>query len=113
MSALLVADLAWAALGDVSEDAGGIDDIADERPQGCRAGDFARERRQRRSRHVPAGRGTGRAGAAATWRRGLAWALIEGVLALSYYRGKNEAIAAAGRRTIDAVLGDLAMEMTP
>ena len=42
----------------------------------------------------------------ATWRRGRAWALIEGVLALSYYRGKNEAIAAAGRRTIDAVLGD-------
>ena len=42
----------------------------------------------------------------ATWRRGRTWALIEGVLALSYYRGKNEAIAAAGRRTIDAVLGD-------
>lgn len=49
----------------------------------------------------------------ATWRRGRAWALIEGVLALSYYRGKNEAIAAAGRRMIDAVLGDLAMEKTP
>lgn len=42
----------------------------------------------------------------ATWRRGRAWALIEGVLALSYYRGKNEIIAQAGRRTIDAVLGD-------
>lgn len=43
----------------------------------------------------------------ATWARGRAWALIEGVLALSYYRGKNDAIAASGRRVIDAVLGDL------
>jgi len=28
------------------------------------------------------------------------------VLALSYYRGKNEAIARAGRRVIDVVLAD-------
>lgn len=41
-----------------------------------------------------------------TWRRGRAWALVEGVLALSYYRGKNEAIAQAGRRLIDTVLAD-------
>lgn len=41
----------------------------------------------------------------ATWARGRAWALIEGVLALSYYRGKNEVIAQAGRQVIDAVLG--------
>lgn len=42
----------------------------------------------------------------ATWARGRAWALIEGVLALSYYRGKNAAIAQAGRDAIDAVLAD-------
>jgi aminoglycoside phosphotransferase (APT) family kinase protein len=42
----------------------------------------------------------------ATWARGRAWALIEGVLALSYYRGKNDVIAAAGRRVIDVVLAD-------
>lgn len=42
----------------------------------------------------------------ATWLRGRAWALIEGVLALSYYRGKNNTIAGAGRRVIDAVLAD-------
>jgi aminoglycoside phosphotransferase (APT) family kinase protein len=42
----------------------------------------------------------------ATWARGRAWALIEGVLALSYYRGKNEVIADAGRRAIDAGLAD-------
>ncbi len=42
----------------------------------------------------------------ATWARGRAWALIEGVLALSYYRGKNEIIAQAGRRALDVVLSD-------
>ena len=41
-----------------------------------------------------------------TWRRGRAWALVEGVLALSYYRAKNDAIARAGRRLIDTVLAD-------
>ncbi|HMI90924.1 MAG TPA: aminoglycoside phosphotransferase family protein [Polyangiales bacterium] len=41
-----------------------------------------------------------------TWARGRAWALIEGVLALSYYRGKNDAIAEAGRRVIDVVLDE-------
>jgi len=40
----------------------------------------------------------------ATWRRGRAWALIEGVLAFSYYRGKNEVIAEAGERVIATVL---------
>jgi aminoglycoside phosphotransferase (APT) family kinase protein len=44
----------------------------------------------------------------ATWARGRAWALIEGVLALSYYRGKNDALAQAGRRVIDTVLADQA-----
>jgi len=44
----------------------------------------------------------------ATWARGRAWALIEGVLALSYYRGKNYKLAKAGRRVIDAVLADQA-----
>jgi aminoglycoside phosphotransferase (APT) family kinase protein len=43
------------------------------------------------------------------WRRGRAWALVEGVLALSYYRGKNEAIAQAGRQLIDIVLADHAL----
>jgi aminoglycoside phosphotransferase (APT) family kinase protein len=42
----------------------------------------------------------------ATWARGRAWALIEGVFALSYYRGKNEVIAESGRRAIAAVLAD-------
>jgi aminoglycoside phosphotransferase (APT) family kinase protein len=42
----------------------------------------------------------------ATWARGRAWALLEGVLALSYYRRKNEVIAKAGRRVIDIVLAD-------
>jgi aminoglycoside phosphotransferase (APT) family kinase protein len=42
----------------------------------------------------------------ATWARGRAWALIEGVFALSYYRGKNDVIADAGRRVLDAVLAD-------
>jgi aminoglycoside phosphotransferase (APT) family kinase protein len=42
----------------------------------------------------------------ASWARGRAWALIEGVLALSYYRGRNEAIAQDGRRAIAAVLAD-------
>ena len=42
----------------------------------------------------------------ATWARGRAWALIEGVFALSYYRGKNHVIADAGRRVIDVVLAD-------
>jgi hypothetical protein len=41
-----------------------------------------------------------------TWRRGRAWALVEGVLALSYYRGKNEAIAQAGLGLIDIVLAE-------
>ena len=40
----------------------------------------------------------------ATWIRGRAWALLEGVLALSYYRGRNDDLAAEGRRVIDAVL---------
>lgn len=44
----------------------------------------------------------------ATWARGRAWALIEGVLALSYYRGKNDVIAQAGRRAIDVVLAERA-----
>ncbi len=42
----------------------------------------------------------------ATWARGRAWALIEGVLAVSYYRGRRDALAQAGRRIIDRVLGD-------
>jgi aminoglycoside phosphotransferase (APT) family kinase protein len=42
----------------------------------------------------------------ATWARGRAWALIEGVLAFSYYRGKSDVIAQAGRRVIDIVLAD-------
>jgi aminoglycoside phosphotransferase (APT) family kinase protein len=42
----------------------------------------------------------------ATWARGRAWALVEGVFALSYYRTKNEVIADAGRRVIDVVLAD-------
>lgn len=42
----------------------------------------------------------------ATWARGRAWALIEGVLALSYYRGRHDVLAQAGRRIIDAVLAD-------
>jgi aminoglycoside phosphotransferase (APT) family kinase protein len=41
-----------------------------------------------------------------TWMRGRAWALIEGVLALSYYRGKDDALAQEGRHMIDAVLAD-------
>jgi aminoglycoside phosphotransferase (APT) family kinase protein len=45
-----------------------------------------------------------------TWRRGRAWALVEGVLALSYYRGKNEGIAEAGRRVIDVVLAEHALQ---
>jgi aminoglycoside phosphotransferase (APT) family kinase protein len=44
----------------------------------------------------------------ATWARGRAWALIEGVLALSYYRGKDEVIAQAGRRLLDVVLAERA-----
>ncbi|MDT9598536.1 aminoglycoside phosphotransferase family protein [Sphingosinicella sp. GR2756] len=42
----------------------------------------------------------------ATWARGRAWALIEGVLALSYYRGRQEDLAQAGRRVLDQVLAD-------
>ena len=42
----------------------------------------------------------------ATWTRGRGWALIEGVLALSYYRGKSDVLAREGRRVIDAVLAD-------
>jgi aminoglycoside phosphotransferase (APT) family kinase protein len=42
----------------------------------------------------------------ATWARGRAWALIEGVLALSYYRGRQNVLAQAGRRLIDEVLAD-------
>jgi len=40
------------------------------------------------------------------WARGRAWALIEGVLNLSYYRGRVEVLAQAGRRVIDQVLAD-------
>jgi aminoglycoside phosphotransferase (APT) family kinase protein len=40
------------------------------------------------------------------WARGRAWALIEGVFGLSYYRGENNALAIEGRRVIDAVLAD-------
>ena len=42
----------------------------------------------------------------ATWARGRTWALIEGVLGLSYYRGHREVLAQAGRRVIDQVLAD-------
>ena len=42
----------------------------------------------------------------ATWARGRAWALIEGVLGFSYYRGRQDALAQAGRRVIDQVLAD-------
>jgi aminoglycoside phosphotransferase (APT) family kinase protein len=42
----------------------------------------------------------------ATWARGRAWALIEGVLGLSYYRGRQDVLAQAGRRVIDRVLAD-------
>ncbi len=42
----------------------------------------------------------------ATWTRGRAWALIEGVLNLSYYRGRQDGLAQAGRRVIDQVLSD-------
>jgi aminoglycoside phosphotransferase (APT) family kinase protein len=42
----------------------------------------------------------------ATWARGRAWALIEGVLGLSYYRGREDVLAQAGRRLIDQVLAD-------
>ena len=42
----------------------------------------------------------------AMWARGRAWALIEGVLGLSYYRGRNDELAVAGRCVIDAVLDD-------
>ena len=41
-----------------------------------------------------------------TWARGRAWALIDGVLALSYYRGRQEILARAGRHVIDQVLSD-------
>ena len=41
-----------------------------------------------------------------TWMRGRAWALVEGVLALSYYRGKNDALAREGRCVIDSILAD-------
>lgn len=60
--------------------------------------------------HRPAGRrpsGEAQLGVDdATWTRGRAWALLEGVLALSYYRGKNDTLARDGRRVIDAVLAD-------
>jgi aminoglycoside phosphotransferase (APT) family kinase protein len=42
----------------------------------------------------------------ATWARGRAWALVEGVLGLSYYRGRSDELAQAGRRLIDQVLAD-------
>jgi aminoglycoside phosphotransferase (APT) family kinase protein len=42
----------------------------------------------------------------ATWRGGPPWALIEGVLGLSYYRGSTDTLAHAGRRVTDAVLSD-------
>jgi aminoglycoside phosphotransferase (APT) family kinase protein len=42
----------------------------------------------------------------AAWARGRAWALIEGVFGLSYYRGRNDALAVTGRRVLDAILFD-------
>jgi aminoglycoside phosphotransferase (APT) family kinase protein len=42
----------------------------------------------------------------ATWARGRTWALIEGVLAVSYYRGRQDVLAQAGRCVIDQVLAD-------
>jgi aminoglycoside phosphotransferase (APT) family kinase protein len=42
----------------------------------------------------------------ATWARGRAWALVEGVLNVSYYRGRQDDLAEAGRRVIDRVLAD-------
>jgi aminoglycoside phosphotransferase (APT) family kinase protein len=39
-----------------------------------------------------------------TWARGRAWALIEGVFGLSYYRDRSGALASEGRRVIDVVL---------
>jgi len=43
----------------------------------------------------------------AAWARGRAWALVEGVFGLSYYRGRNDALADEGRQVIDRVLSSL------
>lgn len=48
----------------------------------------------------------------ATWTRGRAWGLAIGVLNLSYYRLRSPAIAALGRRAIDAVLADISASAT-
>lgn len=42
----------------------------------------------------------------AAWARARAWALVEGVFALSYYRNSNADLAKSGREVIDRVLGD-------
>jgi aminoglycoside phosphotransferase (APT) family kinase protein len=44
----------------------------------------------------------------ATWTRGRAWGLAMAILNFSYYRTRSPAIAAHGRRAIDAVLADVA-----
>jgi len=42
----------------------------------------------------------------ATWARGRGWALSVALIAIPYYERTNPALAAAGRRSIDAVLAD-------
>ena len=42
-----------------------------------------------------------------TWKRGLGWALSVSVIALEYYRGRNQTLSQISRRTIDAVLAEL------
>jgi aminoglycoside phosphotransferase (APT) family kinase protein len=44
----------------------------------------------------------------ATWWRGRAWGLLNGILGLSYYRKRSPVLAERGRRAIDAVLQDRA-----
>ena len=41
------------------------------------------------------------------WRRGLGWALSVSVIALEYYRGRNQTLSQISRQTIDAILDEL------
>lgn len=41
------------------------------------------------------------------WIRGIGWALSVSVIALEYYRGRNQVLSQISRRTIDAILDDL------
>jgi aminoglycoside phosphotransferase (APT) family kinase protein len=42
----------------------------------------------------------------ATWARGQGWALSIGLIAHTYYQGKNSALVASSQRTIAEVLAD-------